>query len=862
MKIVVVESPAKAKTINKYLGDDYRVVASMGHIRDLPTKDGSVDPDDDFAMHWQVSDRSGKPINEIKTSLARAEKLILATDPDREGEAISWHIYHVMNEKNALKDISVERVVFHEITKSAILDAISHPRAINTELVNAYLARRALDYLVGFSLSPVLWKKLPGAKSAGRVQSVALKLVCEREGEIERFKNEEYWTVEAILGIGRGDKFTARLTHLDGEKLGKFTLNNQELAEAAVAKVKASSLVVQKIETKRTTRNPQPPFITSTLQQEASRKLGFSASRTMRVAQKLYEGISIGFETTGLITYMRTDSVQLSGEAIHNIRDEIIALKGNRYLPSTPRAYKSKAANAQEAHEAIRPTSAKRHPDAMRKYLDSDQLKLYELIWKRTVACQMVSAELDKTAVDIADKNGAVIMRASGSVIVFDGFLSLYKEGRDDTSESPSPDDDDSNTILPAMASGESLTTHDVDGTQHFTQPPPRFTDASLIKRMEELGIGRPSTYASTLQLLQDRSYMRKDQRRFWPEERGRIVSAFLESFFTQYVEYGFTARLEEDLDRVSNGKLEWKTLLVQFWKDFKATIEGTNELTRSTILETIDPILEAHFFPKDEKGIPIRKCTNCADGQLGLQLGKFGAFIGCSNYPECRYTRPVSNDDNDPHADALAGGDKHLGDDPESGLPVMLRKGPYGIYVQLGDLDVKKPKRVGLPKSADAASMTLQDALKLLALPREVGLHPDSNEMITAGLGRYGPFLKIGPRYVSIPDDDSVMDIGLNRAIVLIAEHAEKNAGKSLGDHPDGGEILVKKGRYGPYVEHDKIRATIPKSIDPETISSDEAIELISKKRARGPANHKAKSAKGSKSAKKTAKKPIRKIK
>ncbi|NDA08577.1 MAG: type I DNA topoisomerase, partial [Alphaproteobacteria bacterium] len=666
MKVVVVESPAKAKTINKYLGSEYKVIASVGHIRDLPSKDGSVDPENDFAMKWELSGRSNAPVNEISSALKGATKLILATDPDREGEAISWHVQEVLTQKKALNGAPVERVVFNEITKSAILEAMQKPRQINVELVDAYLARRALDYLVGFGISPILWRKLPGARSAGRVQSVALKLICEREAEIEAFIADEYWTVEAHLEKADGQNFTARLTHLEGSKLGKLSLGDETAATRAVDLIRASQLEVGTIETKRVKRHPQPPFTTSTLQQEASRKLGFSASRTMRVAQKLYEGINIGSETTGLITYMRTDGVQLGQEAIADIRSAIGQYKGGRYLPSTPRVYKSKAANAQEAHEAIRPTAITRRPEDISRFLDGDQQRLYELIWKRTIASQMQSAELDQTGAEIIDGDGKVVLRASGSVIVFDGFLSVYREDRDDTTRGQ--DEKADNSLLPPLASGETLKTIEIKPEQHFTQPPPRFTDASLVKRMEELGIGRPSTYASILSVLQDRNYVIKDRGRFVPEDRGRIVSAFLDSFFARYVEYGFTARLEEDLDRISDGKLDWKALLADFWKDFKAQLDGMSDLSRGDVLEKVDMLLEQHFFPLGEDGSPMRQCQHCGNGKLGLQLGRFGAFIGCSNYPECKYTRQIGEDSSDDTRWDLADGEKLLGTDPETG--------------------------------------------------------------------------------------------------------------------------------------------------------------------------------------------------
>ena len=834
MKVVVVESPAKAKTINRYLGDDYRVIASVGHIRDLPSKDGSVLPEEDFAMSWQIPPRSTEPINTIRSALRGAETLILATDPDREGEAISWHVLEVMKDKKAVAGMPVQRVVFNEITKSAILEAMQHPRAINTELVEAYLARRALDYLVGFGISPVLWRKLPGARSAGRVQSVALRLICEREAEIEAFIAEEYWDINALLSKADGSRFPARLTQLDGEKLKKFSLSNQSQAETAATAVREASLKVGHIETKRTRRNPNPPFTTSTLQQEASRKLGFSASRTMRVAQRLYEGINIGSETTGLITYMRTDGVQLGNEAIASIRNTISQQKGERYLPSTPRIYKTKAANAQEAHEAIRPTDMQRLPQDMARFLDDDQRRLYDLIWKRTIASQMASAELDKTAADIISSEGKVVLRANGSVIVFDGFLSVYREDRDETATAQAAEDEDSR-LLPVLEKGEAITTLEVTPEQHFTQPPPRFTDASLVKTLEELGIGRPSTYASIIQVLQDRSYVIKERGRFVPEDRGRITSAFLQTFFDRYVEYGFTAELESDLDRISDGKLEWKLLLQRFWQDFKNTIDKTADLSRADVLAPIDAMLATHFFPSKEGGEPVRKCSHCGSGMLGLQLGRHGAFIGCSNYPECSYTRQIGETEDEASQTSMPNGDIMLGNDPQTGLPILLRKGPYGIYAQRGDATTKKPARSSLPKDMIPTEVTLEQAIRLLQLPREVGPHPETGQMISTGIGRYGPYILYGGAYVSLPADDSVITIGLNHAVELIAASG-KTAGRSLGEHPEGGEIMVKSGRFGPYVEHGKVRATIPKKLDPDALTLEEAVGLIKAKIERGP--------------------------
>jgi DNA topoisomerase-1 len=840
MKVVVVESPAKAKTINRYLGDDFKVLASYGHVCDLPSKDGSVLPDNDFEMKWQVSTGSEKHLKDIISALKGADKLILATDPDREGEAISWHVLEQLKTKKLVDGLPVERVVFNEVTKSAILQAMEQPRQLDEELINAYRARRALDYLVGFSISPVLWRKLPGSKSAGRVQSVALRLVCEREAEIEAFQSQEYWSIEAELSKSDGRQFTARLTQLDGQKLDRLDVKTEAEAQAAVDKILASELSVSAVETKRVKRNPQPPFTTSTLQQEASRKLGFSASRTMQIAQKLYEGINIGSETTGLITYMRTDGVQLGAEAIGTIRDDIGSRFGARYVPEKPRVYKTKAANAQEAHEAIRPTAIERDPKAMQAYLDHDQFRLYELIWKRTIASQMQSAELDQTGVDITNQSGDAVLRANGQVMVFDGFLSVYRESVDDSSEADSGDD--SGKLLPEMTEGESLATGAVTPEQHFTQPPPRFTDASLVKRMEELGIGRPSTYASIIQVLQQRNYVIKDKGRFIPEDRGRLVSTFLGNFFDRYVEYDFTARLETQLDDVSAGKLDWKQLLAAFWRDFKAAIDGTKDLTITNVLDVLDEELGPHFFNADDNGALIRICPNCANGRLGLKLGKFGAFVGCSNYPECKFTRQLSNADGDSAGAAVT--DTELGVDPATELPVFLRNGPYGPYVQIGDPETKKPKRASLPKGADASQLDLQAALGLLALPRDIETHPETGDMIQAGIGRFGPYLKYQGRYTSLPSEDDVLTVGINRAVDLLAESAKK-AGRLLGDHPNGGQVHVKAGRFGPYVEHNKLRATLGKAHDMAEITLETALELLAAKLAKGGTTKKAASKK-----------------
>ncbi|GAA0581939.1 type I DNA topoisomerase [Caenispirillum bisanense] len=842
MHVVIVESPAKAKTINKYLGKDFTVLASYGHIRDLPAKDGSVRPDEDFAMDWTVEGKAERHIKDIASAVKSADTIYLATDPDREGEAISWHVLEVLRARKALKDKTVKRVTFNAITKSAVLDAIANPRDLDQELIEAYLARRALDYLVGFTLSPVLWRKLPGSRSAGRVQSVALRLICERESEIERFRAQEYWTVDVALKNKDGDAFSARLTHLEGRKLDKFDLGNEASAMAAKAAIEAAQFTVARVERKETRRNPAPPFTTSTLQQEASRKLHFSAKQTMQIAQRLYEGVDIGGETVGLITYMRTDGVQMAPEAIQSARGYIGREFGKDYLPNSPRIYKTKAKNAQEAHEAIRPTEIMRHPSTVSRTLDRDQFRLYELIWKRTVASQMESAVLDQVAVDLTDKAGAITLRANGSVVKFDGFLKLYREDRDDS------DEDENSRLLPPLREQEPVSRGPVKAEQHFTQPPPRYTEASLVKRMEELGIGRPSTYASILSVLQDRDYVKLDQRRFVPEDRGRIVTAFLESFFNRYVQYNFTAELENQLDDISGGRAEWKDVLRQFWLDFRQAVEATSGLRVSEVLDALDRDLAPHLFPAREDGHDPRKCPTCADGRLSLKLGKFGAFIGCSNYPECRYTRQL--------ADGAGGGDraegegvpdgpKLLGQDPETGLDVTLRKGPYGVYVQLGEAEGKtKPKRASLPKGMDPADVTLDKALALLSLPREIGLHPETKQPILAGIGRFGPYLKHGDTYKSLGRDDDVLEIGLNRAVVVLAEaKGGRKAGapaKTLGEHPDGGPVTLHDGRYGPYVQHGSVRATIPRDADKDSYTLEDAVPLLAAKAAKDAASGK----------------------
>ncbi len=842
MNVVIVESPAKAKTINKYLGPGFTVLASYGHVRDLPAKDGSVRPDDDFAMDWEIDGKSAKRLSEIAQAVKKSDKLILATDPDREGEAISWHVLQVLREKRALKDQPVERVVFNAITKQSVLEAMKKPRQIDTALVDAYMARRALDYLVGFTLSPVLWRKLPGARSAGRVQSVALRIICDREHEIELFRPQEYWSILARLATPAGEEFDARVVGFEGRKLGRLDVATGGEATRIREVLEKASISVASIESKPVRRHPFPPFTTSTLQQSASYALGMSAARTMQVAQRLYEGAEIGGETVGLITYMRTDGVDIAPEGIASIRTAISTGFGPQYLPDVPRRYTAKAKNAQEAHEAIRPTDLARHPRDVAKFLEPEQAKLYELIWKRTVASQMESAVLDRTTAEIAALAGAerVELRATGSVVRFDGFLALYAEGRDD-------EEDEEAKRLPAMAEADPLARRKVTVDQHFTEPPPRFTEATLVKKMEELGIGRPSTYAATLQVLRDREYVTLDKRRLIPEDKGRLVIAFLESFFRRYVEYDFTADLEESLDRISADEASWKEVLRAFWEEFSAAIEQTKELRVADVLDAIDGLLGAHVFPDRGDGSDPRACPSCGGGRLSLKLGKFGSFIGCSNYPECRYTRQMQasgvegDGDNGPNGD----GTRVLGTDPESGLEVTLRAGRFGPYVQLGEGD--KPKRSSLPKTWTPAAMDLAKGLALLSLPREVGLHPETGKPITAGLGRFGPFVLHDGTYANLPSPDEVFEIGINRAVTLIAEKQAGGRGrrgapaalKDFGEHPalGAGAITLRDGKYGPYVNHGKVNATLPKGMAPDTVTLDVAVALLAEKAAKSPA-------------------------
>lgn len=801
--LVIVESPAKAKTINKYLGSDYDVIASYGHVRDLLNKDGSVDPEKDFAMIWQQGERSQKTINDIKKAVKKAKHIYLAPDPDREGEAIAWHVKEILKDEKLLEGKEIHRVTFNEITKKAVAEAFKNSRDLDEHLIEAYLARRALDYLVGFNLSPILWRKLPGSRSAGRVQSVALRLICEREAEIEKFDPQEYWSIDSRLHTPDGVPFTARLTHIAGNKLGKMDIGTEKQAQSAVERIKNKKLAVQTIEKKKVQRNPAPPFITSTLQMEASRKLRMSASQTMRTAQKLYEGVEINGDTVGLITYMRTDGTTLSEDAVTQCRSLIKNRYGKEYLPEAPRLYKSKAKNAQEAHEAIRPTDLSRTPDAVKSYLDSDMAALYDLIWKRTMASQMENAVMDQMAVNISDGTDDIILRANGSVVAFDGFLTLYQETANDD-EADENDAENKDRRLPPLQEGDKLKTADVMPEQHFTQPPPRYSEASLVKKLEELGIGRPSTYASIMQVLRDRDYVTLEKRRFQPEDRGRLVTTFLTKFFAHYVDYDFTANMEEELDAIASGHIVWKEALRQFWMDFSKAVEETKGLTITEVIDHLNDELGHHFFPQTEEGRDPRLCPACDKGQLSLKLGKFGAFVGCSEYPDCRYTRPLimkqeDGTEGESAADAaLSNEPKELGTDPETGRTVTLRRGPYGPYVQIDPPEdsKEKPKRQGLPRGTNAADVDLKAALKLLELPRDIGKHPETGEMMKAGIGRFGPYILHDKKYTSIPKDDDVLTIGINRAVVVIAEAAERKAARDAAKAAKGGATAGKKAK------------------------------------------------------------------
>ena len=823
MPVVVVESPAKAKTINKYLGADYTVLASYGHVRDLPAKDGSVDTDHDFEMTWEVATESKKHVRAIAEALKTDDVLILATDPDREGEAISWHLQEALA-SSIRKGKQVSRVTFNAITKAAVTEAMQQPRQVDQALVDAYLARRALDYLVGFTLSPVLWRKLPGARSAGRVQSVCLRLIVDREMEIEAFRAREYWTVAATLVTPRGQEFEARLTVLGGKKLDKFDIPSATAAELAVQAVTSRGLTVRSVEAKPASRNPYPPFMTSTLQQEASRKFGMGAKQCMGAAQRLYEA--------GYITYMRTDGIDMAPEAVMAARDEIKRRFGAAYVPDSPRMYKNKAKNAQEAHECIRPTEMQTSPESLK--LEPDQRKLYDLIWKRTIASQMSAARIERTTVDVTSADAQVELRATGQVVLFDGFLKIYEEGRDD--------EDEDEGRLPQIMQGEPAEKRSITPEQHFTQPPPRYTEASLVKRMEELGIGRPSTYASILTTIQDREYVRKDKNRLIPEDKGRLVTAFLTNYFRKYVEYDFTADLEGQLDDVSAGERDYKEVLARFWRDFSAAIAETADLRIGEVLDKIDEFLGPHLYPARADGSDPRICQVCGTGKLHLKTARSGgAFIGCGNYPECRYTRPISVT-GDEGAAGFAD-DQVLGHD-DAGLPITLRNGRFGPYVQRGEATEESPKppRASLPKGWAPDGLTLDRALMLLNLPRQIGPHPEDGVMVEAAIGRFGPYVKHGTVYANIADVDEVFTIGMNRAVEVIAQKATRGRGtaaaqplRELGVHPDGGLVQVMPGKYGPYVKWAKVNATLPKELSPETVTLDEALGLIAEKAGKG---------------------------
>jgi DNA topoisomerase-1 len=810
LKLVVVESPAKAKTIEKYLGSGHRVLASFGHVRDLPPKDGSVDPDQGFDMQWQVSPDRAKQLRAITDEAKKADTLILATDPDREGEAISWHVQEVLRQKKALpKD--VQRVTFNAITNAAVTEAMKHPRGLDEDLIDAYKARRALDYLVGFTLSPILWRKLPGAKSAGRVQSVALRLIVDREREIEIFKPQEYWAVSASFEKD-GQGFTARLAQLDGKKIDRLTIGNRGDADEAKAAVEAGRFGVSSVDTKPFAKNPPPPFTTSTLQQEAARKLGFAASHTMRVAQSLYED--------GLITYMRTDGVDMAPEAVSDARKAIANRYDAGFVPDRPRQYQSKIKNAQEAHEAIRPTDFSRSRAA-----SGDHARLYELVYNRALASQMASARLERTTVELTDGAGRAVLRASGQVVLFPGYLALYEEGRDEKAE------DEEAARMPLLREGDAPLKTGVEATQHFTQPPPRYSEASLVKRLEELGIGRPSTYASTLQTLKDREYVRVDKGRFVPEESGRLVTAFLERFFDRYVSYDYTAELEEELDDVSGGRLDWQKLLDDFWRDFRPKAGEVMDQKPSEITQALDEFLSPWLYPPRADGSEPRLCPQCGEGRLSLRGGKFGAFVACSNYPECRYTQKFGQ-----------GGDQAQSDGPqELGDGILLKTGRFGPYVERGD------KRASIPKDIPVEDVTGEVAERLLSLPREIGMHPESGKPITASIGRYGPYLAHDGKYAKLGSTAEVFETGMNAAVVKLADAAsgadrQRGAAREpiamLGKHPESGkDIKVMEGRYGPYVTDGTTHATIPKGTDPKTVVLEEALQWINERAAKGPA-------------------------
>ena len=847
MNLVIVESPAKAKTINKYLGDNYKVLASYGHIRDLPSKNGSVDPDQDFKMEWEIDSFSKKYLKEITDAAKDSSKIILATDPDREGEAIAWHVKEYLNEKKLLKDKEIERVVFNEITKKAVIHGIENPRQIEPLLVDAYMARRALDYLVGFNISPILWTKLPGSKSAGRVQSVALKLITEREHEIESFKPEEFWTLSVKFKDEKNQNILASISQLDNNKIEKFSFRNKDEINKAISSINQKKFSITDISSKVVNRNPSGPFTTSTLQQTASSRLGFGASRTMQIAQKLYQGVEIEGETIGLITYMRTDGTNLSKDAVVAFRDYIKKEIGNEYLPESALNYSGKKAkNAQEAHEAIRPTDIIRTPQSVKKYLSTDQNKLYDLIWSRALSSQMQSAKFDRNTITITSNNNDTVCKASGSVLKFDGFLKIYNnQGKDD----------DEN-ILPSVSKGlvniESL----ID-EQHFTQPPPRYSEASLVKKLEELGIGRPSTYASIISTIANRGYAEILNKRFFPTDRGKLISAFLEKLFSKYVDYNFTAGLEDQLDEITTGKESWIKVLELFWKDFNNNVAEVKEKRTREVLDLLNDSLGDLVFDKDDKGNIVRKCQLCNSGTLSLKNSfRGGAFIGCSNYPECKFTRPLSKAK--AAAQAQLAEPKFIGKH-ENGNDIYLKNGRFGPYLQYEkipeDIEIEKTpkkkrkikklksdvnellKNVSIPKGLALESIDLEKAQFLCSLPKSLGINPDNQKEITLNTGRFGPYLKCENKSARIENIEEIFSIGLNRAITLIAEakpgRMSSSMIKDLGEHPeDKKPVRIMKGQYGPYIKYKSLNATIPEEKDPTELTMEEALILIEKRK------------------------------
>ena len=827
MNVLIVESPSKARSINKYLGSDYKVLASVGHVRDLSAKNDAIDTENDFQMKWETSERGRKVIKEITDAAKKSDNLYLATDPDREGEAIAWHVEKLLRDNSSLSNLNIHRVTFNEVTKNAVLDSLKEPREIDENLVNAYLARRALDFLVGFTLSPVLWRKLPGSKSAGRVQSVALKIISERELEIEKFIPQEYWSIQGEFTNSENKTINARLTLYEGNKVDKLDIKNEKEVEKIYGEIKNSKFTVGTITKKEAKRNPYPAFTTSTMQIESSRKLGLSVNQTMRTAQKLYEGTEIKGETTGLITYMRTDSVVMSNDAINQIRNFVTDNYGQNYLPEKPRIYKSKAKNAQEAHECIRPTNINQTPKDIKQYITNEEFKLYEIIWQRAVSSQMASAILDQVAVDIVNEDKKISLRANGSTIKFLGMYKIYQEVKDDDKV------EEKELILPVMNEGERLNLKEVNKNQHFTLPPPRYTEASLVKKLEELGIGRPSTYASIIKVLQDRDYVILDKKRFNPLDRGRIVSIFLEKYFNKYVEYDFTADLENQLDEISDGKLDWKEVIRKFWKTFKQLCDETVGKSNREVIDVLDDALGPHFFPpdgNDEK----RKCPTCNNGRLGIKVGKFGGFIGCSNYPDCKYTVQF-NQLNDKDVSSLSG-PKEIGIYPETGEMITLRKGPYGFYMQVGEgTKEKKPKRVSIPKNFEPDAIGLNTAIQLLGLPRKLGFHPETNKTVSAGIGMYGPYILHDKKYKALEKTDNILDIELEKALELISKPTQRGNAtlKNFGEHPTQRKnITAHDGKFGPYVKCGKINASLLGDQTIDNLNLEEAIKLIDERK------------------------------